>query len=290
MQTAYILEPLILDMQDVFMEYSDLFQNDLPLNVINDVYVSCDKIIIKSHLDNMLHNQEEKLKLYNFLFYKLFVSQKYKDDYQRRIIEIKNTLRMIIWFDSLFESMSICYYEEYASNKSITPKAKRRKIKSFIDPSPNNVTSFKLFGYSTKNNFNIRMYALNQAIVYYGIDNVCSTLKKIQYFNSCFKDDYNYILQRKHLFQCDYISKIIKEEQNQHDNTCYEIVEGKSPQELKKENKSPFIGFICESSYDVISCQSSCYFRNYNSKEKDHEKIKNKIKKIYSRLLDTIRY
>jgi hypothetical protein len=290
MQTAYILEPLILDMQDVFMEYSDLFQNDLPLNVINDVYVSFDKIIVKSHLDNILHNQEEKLKLYNYLFYKLFISQKYKNDYQRRIIEIKNTLRMIIWFDSLFESMSICHYEEYASNRSITPKAKKQKIKSFIDPPSKKITSFKLFGYSTKNNFKIRIYALNQAINYYGIDNVMHTLKKIQYFNSCFRDDYDYILQRKHLFQSDYTSKIIKKEQNDYDNTCYEIVEGKSPQEIKKENKGPFIGFICDNTYDVISCQSSCYFRNYNSKEKENEKTKNKIKKIYSRLLDTIGY
>ena len=75
MKTEYVLEPLILSMQDAFMEYSEYFENDLPLGIVNTLHITLDGTIMRCSLDNLLHNQEQKLKLYNYLFYKLIVSK-----------------------------------------------------------------------------------------------------------------------------------------------------------------------------------------------------------------------
>ena len=200
MRTHYVLEPLILSMQDAFMEYSEYFQNDLPLGIVNTLHITSSGTIMRCSLDNLLHNQEQKLKLYNYLFYKLIVSTRYNNDYSKRIASIKNGLNMIIWFDCLFNGMSLCSYEEYALNKKITPKLKRAKMETMMAPPKNKTINFKLFGYSTKNDFNLRIYALNEAIQYYGIDNVLRVLKKIKHFNLCLKEDYLYLTMRYHLF------------------------------------------------------------------------------------------
>lgn len=283
-QTSYIIEPLILSMQQVFQEYSNFFQNDLPLQVMNRICVLNNKNIIKNNLDNLLHNQEEKLKLYNYLFYKLLVSEK---KYSLRIMEIKNIISMIIWFETLYNGMSVCSYEEYIFNKNITPKLKREKLKSFICIKPGKTINFKLFGYSTKTPMRFRIYVLNEAISFYGIDNVFQCLKKIQNFNECFKQDYIYILNKYHLFP-----KNIKiEKQKVFFSTKKEnyenVIDGIKPS--IKDNEV-VIGTLCLENYDIISQKTSFYFKNFQKKELEEENIKNKIKKIYPYLTERITY
>jgi len=286
-QPVYVLEPIILSMQDAFIEYSDFFENDLPLQLINTLHVSCEEFILKSSLDNLLYNQEQKLKLYNYLFYKLMVCKRYNNHYFKRVLSVKSLLIMIIWFDSLFQGMSLCSYEEYASNKKITPQFKRKKLDSIANPKKTKNVDFKLFGYSTKNEFRLRAYSLNESIQFYGFNNVMRVLKKIQYFNLCLKHDYEYLYYRKHLFSSYYLSNDTDETLFCVDQDYDFVVEGIHPSMVKN---SPSIGTLENKSYDVIACMNSHYFIKYNEVLCIGEEIKQKMKKIYARLNETIVY
>lgn len=298
----YLIEPLILSMQDAFIEYSIFFENDLPLNINNALHITYGKNIIRSNLDNIVHNQTQKLKIYNFLFYKLFISQK---KYSTRVSELKNTLGMIVWYDRLFQSMSLCSYEEYAFNKKITPKSRRQKIRSILYPPSNKAICFKVFGYSSKNDFNLRIYALNEAINFYGFHKVLRSLKKIQYFNLCYRYDYEYLMERSHLFPAEDVTKVTKVTNDTNDtndtrvtkdtsfknskNTCYydDIVDGLKPENELVDNE-PIIGELVDNSYDVIACFTSNYFKKNQIYLSEQEKTKNKIKKIHSYLNQNI--
>lgn len=287
MKTQYILEPLILSMQDAFMEYSEYFQNDLPLGIVNTLHITSDGMIMRCSLDNILHNQEQKLKLYNYLFYKLIVSTKYNRDYSKRIASIKNGLNMIIWFDCLFNGMSLCSYEEYAFNKKITPQLKRAKMETIMSPPKDKKINFKLFGYSTKNEFNLRIYALNEAIQYYGIDNVLRVLKKIQHFNLCLKEDYLYLTMRYHFFP----KKRIKIENKFETigNKFEKVVEGSCP-DTNSQDYRVVIGCLEDEKYDTIACRTESYFKKYSLMSEEEELLKSKIKKMYSHLNEVITY
>ena len=290
MKTEYVLEPLILSMQDAFMEYSEYFENDLPLGIVNTLHITEDGTIMRCSLDNLLHNQEQKLKLYNYLFYKLIVSKKYNSDYSKRVASVKNGLNMIIWFDCLFNGMSLCSYEEYALNKKITPRLKRVKMETMMSPPKDKVINFKLFGYSTKNDFNIRIYALHEAIQFYGIDNVLRVLKKIKHFNLCLKEDYLYLVMRYHLFPLtemetkkSSVLATVSEKVNMN------VVEGLCPNETKK-NYSVVIGSLEQESYDVIAYKNVNYFKKYNTVAVEQETLKNKIRKMYTHLNEVMTY
>lgn len=287
MKTQYILEPLILSMQDTFMEYREYFENDLPLNMINNVHITNSGQILQCNLDTVLHNQEQKLKLYNYLFYKLIVSTKYNLDYPKRLASIKNGLNMIICFDYLFQTMSLCSYEEYASNKIITPFLKRKKMELMLYSRKNNSVNFRLFGYSTKNNFNLRIYALNEAIKFYGISSVLRVLKKIQYFNLCLKQDYEYILTRKHLFQ--HYDGILHSTHSQDNDSYNKVTEGIRPDSINKKS-IPATGLLVNEDYDNISHKTSLYFLKYNKFNSENEEINKKMKKIYEKLNECITY
>lgn len=297
MKTQYILEPLILSMQDAFMEYSEYFQNDLPLGIVNTLHITSDGMIMRCSLDNMLYNQEQKLKLYNYLFYKLIVSTKYNRDYSKRIASIKNGLNMIIWFDCLFNGMSLCSYEEYAFNKKITPQLKRAKMETIMSPPKDKKINFKLFGYSTKNEFNLRIYALNEAIQYYGIDNVLRVLKKIQHFNLCLKEDYLYLVMRYHFFSKKRIkienkfetieNKFETNEKNR--NKFEKVIEGLRPDIVNRDYRV-VIGSLEDEGYDNIAHRNARYFKEYHNICTEQEKTKSKIKKMYSYLTEVITY
>ncbi len=301
MKTQYILEPLILSMQDAFMEYSEYFQNDLPLGIVNTLHITSDGMIMRCSLDNMLHNQEQKLKLYNYLFYKLIVSKKYNSDYSKRIASIKNGLNMIIWFDCLFNGMSLCSYEEYAFNKKITPQLKRAKMETMMTPPKDKTINFKLFGYSTKNDFNLRIYALNEAIQYYGIDNVLRVLKKIQHFNLCLKEDYLYLVMRYHFFSKKRIKIENKFETNANKfetignkfekkrNKFEKVVEGICPEDVNRDYQV-VIGSLDDEGYDNIAHRNAMYFKEYHNVWTEQEKTKSKIKKMYTYLTEVITY
>ena len=295
MRTQYILEPLILSMQDAFMEYSEYFENDLPLGIVNTLHITSDGTIMRCNLDNLLHNQEQKLKLYNYLFYKLILSKKYNHEYSRRIASVKNGLNMIIWFDCLFNGMSLCSYEEYALNKKITPKLKRAKMETMMTPPKDKTINFKLFGYSTKNDFNLRIYALNEAIQYYGVDNVLRVLKKIQHFNLCLKEDYKYTVMRYHLFP----KKRIKIENKFETNGNKFETNGKKLEEVVEEGLCPdtnkqdyrvVIGSLEDESYDTIAHRNVSYFKQYDIVCIKQELVKSKIKNMYSYLNEVITY
>lgn len=302
MKTEYVLEPLILSMQDAFMQYSEYFENDLPLGIVNTLHITSDGTIMRCNLDNLLHNQEQKLKLYNYLFYKLILSKKYNHEYSRRIASVKNGLNMIIWFDCLFNGMSLCSYEEYALNKKITPKLKRAKMETMMTPPKDKTVNFKLFGYSTKNNFNLRIYALNEAVQFYGIDNVLRVLKKIQHFNLCLKEDYLYLTMRYHLFT----KKRIKIENkfetidNKFETNANKFeTNGKKLEEVVEEglcldtNKQDYrvvIGSLEDESYDTIAHRNVSYFKQYDIVCIEQELVKSKIKKMYSYLNEVITY
>lgn len=284
---VYVLEPLIVSMQDAFIEYSDFFENDLPLQQMNTLHVSCENFILKTSLDNLLFNQEQKMKLYNYLFYKLMVSKKYNNDYYKRITSLKSLLIMILLFEPLFQGMSLCSYEEYASNKKITSKLKRKKLDSIANPKKNKGVDFKLFGYSTKNEFRLRAYSLNEAIQFYGFENVMRVLKKIQYFNLCLKQDYEYLYYRRHLFSNVYLSNV-REMESCEIGTVYDnVVDGIHPSMV---NKVPVVGTLEHKGYDVIASMNSKYFEKYNKILCVDEEIKQKMKKIYTKLNETIVY
>lgn len=294
MKTQYILEPLILSMQDAFMEYSEYFQNDLPLGIVNTLHITSSGTIMRCSLDNLLHNQEQKLKLYNYLFYKLIVSKKYNGDYSKRIASIKNGLNMIIWFDCLFNGMSLCSYEEYALNKKITPRLKRAKMETMMTPPKDKTINFKLFGYRTKNDFNLRIYALNEAIQYYGIDNVLRVLKKIKHFNLCLKEDYLYLIMRYHFFSKKHIKIENKFETNtdkfeNNENKFEKVVDGLCP-DTNRQDYRVVIGCLEDESYDTIACRTENYFKQYDNICIEQEKTKSKIKKMYSYLNEVITY
>lgn len=289
MKTVYVLEPLILLLQDAFMEYSEFFQNDLPLNVINTLHITSNGTILRCNLDNIEHNQEQKLKLYNYLFYKLIVSKKYNEDYSKRIASVKNGLNMIIWFDSLFSGMSVCNYEEYALNKSITPRLKRQKLESLMCPPKDKAINFKLFGYSTKNNFNIRIYALNQAIEFYGIDNVLRVLKKIQHFNLCLKEDYLYLQMRYHFFPKQYVETKKGVVFPAEEDDKLEVAEGLCPNVMKTKH-SVVIGSLEHGTYDFIAYKNVYYFKNYDTIIVEQEALKTKMRKMYACLKEHITY
>ena len=309
MKTQYVLEPIILSMQDAFMEYSEYFENDLPLGIVNTLHITHDGTIMRCNLDNLLHNQEQKLKLYNYLFYKLIVSKKYNHEYSRRIASVKNGLNMIIWFDCLFNGMSLCSYEEYALNKKITPRLKRAKMETMMAPPKNNTVNFKLFGYSTKNDFNLRIYALNEAIQYYGIDNVLRVLKKIKHFNLCLKEDYLYLTMRYHFFSKKHIKIENKFETNDNKfetndnkfetndnkfetnrNKFEKVVEeGLCPDVVNRDYRV-VIGSLEDESYDSIAHRNVSYFKQYDNVCIEQEKTKSKIKKMYSYLNEVITY
>ena len=308
MKTQYILEPLILSMQDAFMEYSEYFQNDLPLGVVNTLHITSDGMIMRCSLDNILHNQEQKLKLYNYLFYKLIVSTKYNNDYSKRIASIKNGLNMIIWFDCLFNGMSLCSYEEYAFNKKITPQLKRAKMETIMSPPKDKKINFKLFGYSTKNEFNLRIYALNEAIQYYGIDNVLRVLKKIQHFNLCLKEDYLYLKMRYHFFpkkrikienkfetienKFETIGNKFETNDNKFEknrNKFEKVVEGICPDDVNRDYRV-VIGSLEDEGYDNIAHRNAMYFKGYHNVWTEQEKTKSKIKKMYTYLTEVITY
>jgi len=301
MKTQYILEPIILSMQDAFMEYSEYFENDLPLGIVNTLHITSSGTIMRCSLDNLLHNQEQKLKLYNYLFYKLIVSTKYNNDYSKRIASIKNGLNMIIWFDCLFNGMSLCSYEEYALNKKITPRLKRAKMETMMTPPKDKTINFKLFGYSTKNDFNLRIYALNEAIQYYGIDNVLRVLKKIKHFNLCLKEDYLYLIMRYHFFSKKHIKIENKFETNankfetnankfeNNENKFEKVVDGLCPDTIRQDYRV-VIGSLEDEGYDNIACRNAIYFKEYHNVWTEQEKTKNKIKKMYSYLNEVITY
>lgn len=294
MKTQYILEPLILSMQDAFMEYSEYFQNDLPLGIVNTLHITSSGTIMRCSLDNLLHNQEQKLKLYNYLFYKLIVSKKYNGDYSKRIASIKNGLNMIIWFDCLFNGMSLCSYEEYALNKKITPRLKRAKMETMMTPPKDKTINFKLFGYSTKNDFNLRIYALNEAIQYYGIDNVLRVLKKIKHFNLCLKEDYLYLIMRYHFFSKKHIKIENKFETNTNKfetnaNKFEKVVDGLCPDTIRQDYQV-VIGSLEDEGYDTIAHRNAMYFKEYHNVWTEQEKTKSKIKKMYSYLNEVITY
>ena len=308
MKTEYVLEPLILSMQDAFMEYSEYFENDLPLGIVNTLHITVDGTIMRCSLDNILHNQEQKLKLYNYLFYKLIVSKKYNSDYTKRVASVKNGLNMIIWFDCLFNGMSLCSYEEYALNKKITPRLKRVKMETMMSPPKDKVINFKMFGYSTKNNFNLRIYALHEAIQYYGIDNVLRVLKKIQHFNLCIKEDYLYLRMRYHFFPKKHTKIQNKFETNgnkfetngnkfetngnkfeTNEKKFEKVIEGRCP-DIKKQNYDVVIGSLEDESYDTIANRNVIYFKQYDIINFEQEVLKNKIKKMYQHLNEVITY
>ncbi len=295
MKTQYVLEPIILSIQDAFMEYSEYFENDLPLGIVNTLHITHDGTIMRCNLDNLLHNQEQKLKLYNYLFYKLIVSKKYNHEYSRRIASVKNGLNMIIWFDCLFNGMSLCSYEEYALNKKITPRLKRAKMETMMAPPKNNTVNFKLFGYSTKNDFNLRIYALNEAIQYYGIDNVLRVLKKIKHFNLCLKEDYLYLTMRYHLFTKKSIKIENKFETNANkfetnENKFENVIEEGLCPDVVNGDYRVVIGSLEDEKYDTIACRTESYFKKYNLISEEQELLKNKIKKMYSYLNEVITY
>ena len=295
MKTEYVLEPLIISMQDAFMQYSEYFENDLPLGIVNTLHITSDGTIMRCNLDNLLHNQEQKLKLYNYLFYKLILSKKYNHEYSRRIASVKNGLNMIIWFDCLFNGMSLCSYEEYALNKKITPKLKRAKMETLMTPPKDKTVNFKLFGYSTKNNFNLRIYALNEAVQFYGIDNVLRVLKKIQHFNLCLKEDYLYLTMRYHLFTKKSIKIENKFETNANKfetnrNKFEKVVEeGLCPDVVNRDYRV-VIGSLEDESYDTIAHRNVSYFKQYDIVCIEQELVKSKIKKMYSYLNEVITY
>jgi hypothetical protein len=316
MKTEYVLEPLILSMQDAFMQYSEYFENDLPLGIVNTLHITSDGTIMRCNLDNLLHNQEQKLKLYNYLFYKLILSKKYNHEYSRRIASVKNGLNMIIWFDCLFNGMSLCSYEEYALNKKITPKLKRAKMETMMTPPKDKTVNFKLFGYSTKNNFNLRIYALNEAVQFYGIDNVLRVLKKIQHFNLCLKEDYKYTVMRYHLFPkkrlklenkfetIDNKFETIDNKFETNDNKfetngkkfetygkkLEEVVEEGLCPDTNKQDYRVVIGSLEDESYDTIAHRNVSYFKQYDIVCIEQELVKSKIKKMYSYLNEVITY
>ena len=295
MKTQYVLEPIILSIQDAFMEYSEYFENDLPLGIVNTLHITHDGTIMRCSLDSLLHNQEQKLKLYNYLFYKLIVSTKYNCDYSKRIASIKNGLNMIIWFDCLFNGMSLCSYEEYALNKKITPRLKRAKMETMMAPPKNKTINFKLFGYSTKNDFNLRIYALNEAIQYYGIDNVLRVLKKIKHFNLCLKEDYLYLTMRYHLFTKKSIKIENKFETNANkfetnENKFENVIEEGLCPDVVNGDYRVVIGSLEDEKYDTIACRTESYFKKYNLISEEQELLKNKIKKMYSYLNEVITY
>ena len=316
MKTEYVLEPLIISMQDAFMQYSEYFENDLPLGIVNTLHITSDGTIMRCNLDNLLHNQEQKLKLYNYLFYKLILSKKYNHEYSRRIASVKNGLNMIIWFDCLFNGMSLCSYEEYALNKKITPKLKRAKMETLMTPPKDKTVNFKLFGYSTKNNFNLRIYALNEAVQFYGIDNVLRVLKKIQHFNLCLKEDYLYLTMRYHLFtkkrikienKFETIDNKFETNANKfetngnkfetngnkfetNEKKLEEVVEEGLCPDTNKQDYRVVIGSLEDESYDTIAHRNVSYFKQYDIVCIEQELVKSKIKKMYSYLNEVITY
>jgi hypothetical protein len=269
-----------LHLCSAFSEYSEYFENDVMLNFIT-THKKNEKKLINS-IETVIHNQCEKMRLYNFMFYKLFVSKKYSNVTQR-LKDVKSILNLVFQYNNLFMTINITNFEKLILEKSITKKSLSLKL-NFLDKAIyNNVTSLKQFGYSIKSTKNERIYSLEYAVKYYGIQRVFGVFNKIQYLNSVLKEDFLYLKSKYHLFPGGTFTMFKKSSvsvEKEDDFNCYEEVQcGTKPEDYILNVKKISIGIpIILEYYDNYSYLNSVYFRNIVSSSISY---KENIKTLY---------
>ena len=245
-----------LHLCSAFSEY------DVMLNFIT-THKKNEKKLINS-IETVIHNQCEKMRLYNFMFYKLFVSKKYSNVTQR-LKDVKSMLNLVFQYNKVFMTISITNFEKLILEKTITKKSLSLKL-NFLDKAIyNNVTSLKQFGYSIKNTKNERIHSLEYAVKYYGIQRVFSVFNKIQYLNNVLKEDFLYLKSKYHLFPGGTLTMFKKSfvsfEEDDF-NCCEEVQCGTKPEDYSLNVKKISIGIpIMLEYYDNYSYLNSVYFR-----------------------------
>lgn len=263
-----------LNLCNAFSEYSNYFENDVMLNFIT---VNKKKKILHS-IDAVIHNQCEKMRLYNFMFYKLFISKNYTN-VTLRLKEVKSMLNLVFKYNNLFMTINITNFEKLILERHVSKKSLSLKLNFLDDGIGYSTTSLKSFGYSIKNTQNKRILALEYAIKYYGLERVYSVLKKIQYLNCVLKEDFDYINKRYHLFPglfiCYTESRV---------GYCYElkdyceyvdVQEGICPQHYKLDPCEISIGTPSAIDYDNFSYLNSVYFNNFVKKLDEYKEYDN---------------
>lgn len=226
---VYPLEKILNNMHHQYYEYSEFFENDLPLNMISTRYCIKDNKVIttKNTLDNSIYNQNQRMNIYNYIFYKMFISKKNENNYKEKLKCINRLLDNLYMFDVIFVCLGICNFERSIQNKKVNRIDKMFSFYSIINLKQNKHINFKLFGYSIKDNFEIRIFALEKVIEFYGIIHVMQTLKKIKSFNKSYNEDYNYLITKFHLFPNVLYTSIDAELVNE--DSTIEIQEGTKP-------------------------------------------------------------
>ena len=256
-----------LNLCNAFSEYSYYFENDVMLNFIT-VNKKKDKKIIHN-IDIVIHNQCEKMRLYNFMFYKLFISKNYTN-VTLRLKEVKNMLNLVFKYNKLFMTINITNFEKIILERPVSKKSLSLKLNFLDEGIDYSTTSLKSFGYSIKNTQNKRILALEYAIKYYGLERVYNVLKKIQYLNSVLKEDFDYINKRYHLFPAVFICNTESCVDSFYDIKDYcdykEVQEGMCPQHYKLDPCEISIGTPSVINYDNFSYLNGVYFNNFLKK------------------------
>lgn len=194
----FLSNEILCYMHEAFKEYSEYFENDVMLDFINVAQIKNVDSMVKK-FEKVIHNQQQKMRLYNFIFYKLFIINQ-SSDIDSRLRDTHEILNFILNYDDLFMSMCLCTFEKSILGKNVSSRDFLNKIKILKDAYNNKSINLKLFGYSIYESKNRRLQCIEYIIDFYGIVHVLKVFKKIKNLNSVFKEDYEYIEKNHHLY------------------------------------------------------------------------------------------
>ena len=274
----FLSNEILCYMHQAFKQYSEYFENDVMLDFISVTQIKNIDSMVKK-FEKVIHNQQQKMRLYNFIFYKLFIINQ-SSDITSRLRDTHEILNFILNYDDLFISMCLCTFEKSVLGKNVSSKDFLNKIKILKDAYNNKSINLKLFGYSIRESKNRRLQCIEYIVDFYGIVQVLKVFKKIKNLNSVFKEDYEYLEKKHHLYP-GYITvktnKSICHMDYQSYNEMYDVV----PVEGRQENIfqcEPSIGIPLEdnnASYD--SMMNYHYFVKNSAALEADKKINKKI-------------
>lgn len=225
----FLNHELLCYMHEAFKEYSEYFENDIMLDFMSTIRVKNIDNMVKK-FENVIHNQQQKMRLYNFIFYKLFVINQ-DVNISSRLKDTREILNFILNYEDLFMSMSVCTFEKVVLGKQVSSKDFINKLKILKNAYNIKSMNLKLFGYSIHESRKSRIHSLEYIVNFYGIDEVIKVFKKIKNLNSVFKEDYDYLQTKHHLFPgvlilstCDTVCSY-NEERKFKENHDFEIVD-----------------------------------------------------------------
>jgi len=281
----FLSNEILCYMHQAFKQYSEYFENDVMLDFINVTQIKNIDSMVKK-FEKVIHNQQQKMRLYNFIFYKLFIINQ-SSDIDSRLRDTHEILNFILNYDNLFISMCLCTFEKSVLGKSVSSKDFLNKIKILKDAYNNKSINLKLFGYSIRESKIRRLQCIEYIVDFYGIVHVLKVFKKIKNLNSVFKEDYEYLEKKHHLypgFITVKTNKSICHMDYQSYNEIYDVV----PAEGRQENIfqcEPSIGIPLEDNNASYDSMMNYYYFVKNSAALEADK---KINKKICMLHDTI--